>query len=465
MPKHRNEPSASVSWALLLLIVLGAAALRLPGLGDQSLWRDEAATWTQINGTFAEVFSRTAGDNYPPLYNLLAWFSVKLFGNAEWVLRLPSALLGLANVALLYGLGSRIGGRSVGLLAAGLLALSGFHVWHSQEARMYALLACTATAHAWAMLHFLDKPRLGRAVLLALSGAPLLHAHPYGALNWVAIGFGALLIIALRRDWKTLIPLVLAELLIVLSFVPWGLILLGRAETITQEGFWIGEPTPGYIFLQWRKVTGAMFVPLVLAIPFLLFLRRKAGPGPAEGAMPLLLSWLLLPSVLGIIASLLIEPVFFDRYLIGSLPAFLILFALAVLMPARTRRGAAIAGTVGLALGFIALLFGTPQPRGDWREITAEARAILQPDDCLAMSSPIDQVVLDYYLPARGDCFLRQLSAEAAAAAPPTSRILVLATQAKQGAEVSVAPYASVRPLLFERPVSNGVLYVFGPAP
>ena len=211
MNQIRYDPPRAVALAVLALVVVAAALLRFPSLGEQGLWRDEAATWLQVNGSLGEVISRTATDNYPPLYNLLAWASVQLFGGAEWVLRLPSAALGVLNVALLYGLGARIGGRGVGLVAAALLALSGYHVWYSQEARMYALLACTATAHAWAMVHFLDRPRAARALLLGLSGIPLIYAHPYGALTWIGIGFGALYTIVLRRDWPALLSLVLAE--------------------------------------------------------------------------------------------------------------------------------------------------------------------------------------------------------------------------------------------------------------
>lgn len=463
MDQVRYEPPRAVALALLAAIIVAGIVLRFPSLGEQGLWRDEAATWLQVNGSLGEVISRTATDNYPPLYNLLAWVSVQLFGGAEWVLRLPSAVLGVLNVALLYGLGARIGGRGVGLVAAALLALSGYHVWYSQEARMYALLGCAATAHAWAMVHFLDRPRARRALLLALSGIPLIYAHPYGALTWIGIGFGALWTIALRRDWKALLSLVLAELLVALSFVPWGLILIGRARSIADQGFWIGEPTPAYILLQWRKVTSALFILLVVAVPFLIFLRRRHGAGPAAWAVPFLLCWTLLPSLFGIIASVLIEPVFFDRYLIGSLPGFLILFALALLMPARTKRGVAIAGVTGLLIGLGTLIFASPQARDDWRPITTELRALIQPDDCLAMSSPWDEAVLDYYAPERSACFIPDLSLDSTSDVPSASRIVYLARQSAGEAEAAIAPLTGIRPLLTTRSVRNGVIYVFGP--
>ena len=46
------------------------------------------------NNSFPEMISATIRDNYPPLYNVAAWGFVEVFGDAEWVLRLPAALFG-----------------------------------------------------------------------------------------------------------------------------------------------------------------------------------------------------------------------------------------------------------------------------------------------------------------------------------------------------------------------------------
>src|SRR5690606_11758191 len=86
----------------LLLILAAAAILRLHDLGGQSLWWDEVMSWRQAKLGLAELLAATAEDNYPPLHNLILHVFIGLFGNGEVALRLPSALLGLANVAALY---------------------------------------------------------------------------------------------------------------------------------------------------------------------------------------------------------------------------------------------------------------------------------------------------------------------------------------------------------------------------
>ncbi len=62
----------------------------------------------------------------------------KIFGTSEFALRLPSALLGAASVPLIFLLGRRVYGPAVGLAVAVVLALHGFHIFWSQNARMYA---------------------------------------------------------------------------------------------------------------------------------------------------------------------------------------------------------------------------------------------------------------------------------------------------------------------------------------
>ena len=91
------------------------------------------------------MLAATARDNYPPLHNIILHFTIAMFGNPEMALRAPSALLGVGSVYLLYRVGALLWDRTTGLIAALLLALSGFHVWYSTEARMYTLLSFTAT--------------------------------------------------------------------------------------------------------------------------------------------------------------------------------------------------------------------------------------------------------------------------------------------------------------------------------
>ncbi len=92
---------AFITGALLFACAL---ALRLYGLGAQSLWLDEGGTWAEVTGKswpalLAELGSRTAAY---PLYHLLLKGWVGLAGDSEWALRFPSALAGAGAVVAIY---------------------------------------------------------------------------------------------------------------------------------------------------------------------------------------------------------------------------------------------------------------------------------------------------------------------------------------------------------------------------
>ncbi len=137
-------------YAILTGIVLCGAWLRLTLLDRQSLWFDEADVVVRAQQSLTDVLRTFVrpGEN-GPLYNLLLHFWIQVFGPSETSVRMPSAIAGLLTIPVIYVVGWRTLGRRVGLFAAGLLAISPYHVWYSQEAKMYAiavLLTLVSTA-------------------------------------------------------------------------------------------------------------------------------------------------------------------------------------------------------------------------------------------------------------------------------------------------------------------------------
>ena len=220
--------TVSIYVTMLGIVVIGTW-LRFRNLSADSIWLDEAVSWLQSKGSLADLISATAQDIQSPLHNLLLFAFMNVSGtDTEWVLRAPSALLGIGNIVAIYWLGVLIGGRITGVLAAAVLATSGFHIYYSQEARMYTLLALAATLYAAAAFFFVKSPTYARAALLAVCGLALVYSHPFGALNWIAIAIGISANILLASDFprRALFPWVIANAAIAVGFLPWALILL-----------------------------------------------------------------------------------------------------------------------------------------------------------------------------------------------------------------------------------------------
>lgn len=148
---HRR---VKLEYFVVLSIVFLGFALRIHEITAYSVWLDEASTYfislgsmSDILWTLRQPFTQAA----PPLYHIILHFSLYL-GQGELFLRLPSMVFGVLCVPVMYTAGKSFFGRREGLLGALLLAISPFHVWYSQEARMYTLfllLAMLSTMFLW----------------------------------------------------------------------------------------------------------------------------------------------------------------------------------------------------------------------------------------------------------------------------------------------------------------------------
>ena len=179
---------------LLLLIVLVAAGLRLTRLGTQSLWNDEALSAVVAGGTTQEILSNQFHSLHPPGYYLLLHVWRGVAGPSDHAGRLYSALLGVSSVIAIFFAGRSLFTRRAGLWAAAITALVPFHLYFSQETRMYSQLFLLITV---AILCQAELWRTERRVwwLLYLVTALLgLYTHYFFALVVAALGLHFLLV-------------------------------------------------------------------------------------------------------------------------------------------------------------------------------------------------------------------------------------------------------------------------------
>lgn len=102
----------------------------------------------------------------PPLYFWMLSASTRVFGESEWSLRLPSAIVGAATVVLTGLLAWQFFGRTAGLLAGGMFAVSIAGIMAARVIRMDMLLALWVTAAllCWVRAHLSLSLRIPFAV-------------------------------------------------------------------------------------------------------------------------------------------------------------------------------------------------------------------------------------------------------------------------------------------------------------
>lgn len=394
---------------VLTLICTIGFVVRVNGIGEQVIWYDETVSWSQSRRDFIDMLRVTSWDNYPPLHNTILYAVIKIFSDSETALRLPSALLGTLNIALLYALGRILGSSTAGLLAAALLALSPFHIWYSQEARPYALLGFCATLFVLAVFMALRTEKRRWYAISTIAALLLLYTHPYGPLLWGSLGAAILFCaVSLPAVRARHLKLVAWQMLPAAGFAPWAFILLGRTEAINKQGFWIPYPTLdsiGGLFrdIAYSELMLAIAVPAILAALLRPLPRSDNTPAPAPHDISgfeirtILFAWLVGPFALGLAMSLIAQPVLISRYLICSFPAAILLMAIGFsrLMVNRVLSAVAIAI---LLVGVVSSLRAQhPEFRRDWRGVVAAISGSLRDDDCLAVARNFETRPFEYY--------------------------------------------------------------------
>ena len=124
--------------SLLAAITLLALVLRLYRVSSD-LWLDEIAALRGFGqGSVIEILSVFSRSGNHLLNTLLVKFTVSLFGETEWAVRLPAVLFGVATVPALYWVARLALSRWASLATALLLAVSYHHIFFSQNARGYS---------------------------------------------------------------------------------------------------------------------------------------------------------------------------------------------------------------------------------------------------------------------------------------------------------------------------------------
>lgn len=163
---------------MALAIVLALAALlRLPGLNAE-LWYDEIATLViSVRQPLASILTEFPGVNQHPLFSLASHASVAVFGEAPWSVRLPAVAFGVAAVWSVWAAGRQVLGRVEALAAAVLVATSSHHVWFSQNARGYTMLATFTLLSTVALLRLLERAERRDAVLYVGCAVAGVYTH------------------------------------------------------------------------------------------------------------------------------------------------------------------------------------------------------------------------------------------------------------------------------------------------
>jgi 4-amino-4-deoxy-L-arabinose transferase-like glycosyltransferase len=415
---RKGRLSEAMALWLLVIILLISFGLRTHRLGDKSVWWDEGYSTWLARQSFVEIAQGTSRDTHPPLYFWLLHLWREGSSDSEFGLRFLSAGVGLLTVVVTYCLGRAVGNRLIGLLAALLVGISPFHIWWSQEVRMYAPAALLATFALWAALRVWDQGRLVDWVLYVFFAAAGLYTLYLNVLVLVIINL-AWLWVFWRSDHRlaALVRWLFAQLLILLLFAPWLIYAVGRIPTWSAA-----SPASPDVFVKiyWTVLTTgipvnvehygwltipALVVFLVGLVALLWTDRRKARLG-RNGT--LLLLCLLLPTGVVYLLSLPREAFFYTpptapRYLVIFAPAFSVLVAWGMGRLGEGRRWPvgvlATAAFLGVAIYGLWQYYPARVLQDDYKAVELTLQAYGGADDAVVLYTDRDWPIFAYHHP------------------------------------------------------------------
>lgn len=412
----------------IVLITLLAAVVRIYGLGHQSLWIDEIITLDQGRVPGSPLWRQFLDDYHNPL-PMLVITAVGRLSTSEMWLRLPGALLGTASVPLIFELGRRLHTARTGLIAALLLAVNPFHIYHSQELRGYAWMLFFGLAATLVALGGRERFSWQRAIALLVLGVATTWSNLQGLFWMGSLGLACLAKgVVHRRDlprWSA----AMGGILLLTS--PWW---LGTFRTHEPEhlvpGERVGQPMRGETtFSAWALPYGA----------FVLLAGNTVGPLPREisaaaaagghglelvdrshwaviagvGGLALvlliaglralgrrsifLLLWVLLPVLFAVLLAWRNVKPFNPRYMIAALPALLLVLAAGLdALPRRAGLALLVAWLCFQFVGVYRYHFVPECGREDVRGAVRVVETRETPDDFLLVPT-VDRVVRWYY--------------------------------------------------------------------
>lgn len=212
---------------VVVLVVLGAL-LRLYRLESQSLWHDETPSIVHLNAPSPGVYTWLIQFEYPeqsPLYYYLQYYWCRAVGQSPFHARLLPVFLGTVTIGLMYLFARFVFGAYAASLAALCLALSTQHIWYAQELRPYTFMCLLAIASSYSFLKGLSKAHnpvsakwwwmlnlltnvmlvwthVFSILFLVVQGCVLLVRHPFWRAAVWSMAHGALLLPWLFWLWN-----------------------------------------------------------------------------------------------------------------------------------------------------------------------------------------------------------------------------------------------------------------------
>lgn len=279
-----------------------------------SLWGDEGWAITLAVKPIFDIVRIVAKDTSPPLFYLLLHAWISIWGTSETAIRSLTFIFFLGTVVTVFFIGKHLWDKKTGLLAAILTFTNPFLFSYAFEGRMYSLLALTSTLSIY---FFIRK----KTVPFILSTAAALYTHHFSIFIIFFEIFWRLLS-CWRKPIKKILFSFTDFFVVAILYIPW-IYPLYYQTSLVKSGFWLGKPKPGDLLeVMVKFLVGPgkeTFRIIALGLIVVAAALRKQVK-QKEGSF-FLIGWFFTPLILTFFVSQIFQPIFYDRYLLLTIPA------------------------------------------------------------------------------------------------------------------------------------------------
>lgn len=325
---------------VLFFILLIGAFLRIYKIDNQSLWIDELFTMniSNPNNSFGFIYDFLKNnDPHPPLFYFLAHTFLLLFGFSSLTLKGLSAFVGILGVFSAYFLGKELVNKEVGILTTFLTAINYFHIYYSQEGRMYSLFFLTTCIAILSFSKFLRKMNKKTMVFFIIGSTLMIYTHFFGVFLLISLYIIIVTsIIKSKHFLATLKYLITSGLITLVLYTPAIIIIFSNPD---RDVFWIKAPnlkTFEFMFKEFFGYSSAtvFLIIVLLVLSIIIFsIRRKnnsVNNNIFNYSLKIIFVTISITILLSLLYSYLKLPIVVSRYFICILPLILVLISITI---------------------------------------------------------------------------------------------------------------------------------------
>lgn len=264
---------------IIALTALGLL-LRIYHLDFNCIWGDELYTLMFSSTSLMNIWSSFMTDCHPPLFYWIEHF-ILLIGQDENFLRIIPAIFGSLSIPAIYFAFREVFNENISFISALLLTVSPFHIYYSQEARMYTMWLFIFLVSLYYFFKFVETPSKIGALKFGVVSGIAFWVHFYNGLF-----FALLILYAIIKNKDKLSHFFTHAWYSIIGFIviisPLILSISTILTTWTNEQKWFGYMgvyvIPGAIYEFFGSNTFLAIVSVILLISGLT-LMLKNGRG------------------------------------------------------------------------------------------------------------------------------------------------------------------------------------------